>query len=102
LKGYGGNLTNYCLYKVVVTDHGEWRRKRGKNSILFENSWENLEKYKEKNRVNDTKGFRLQNPLDSKCFERRNLGIEWGESGDNNKQGGRGGNPWLVNNWSLD
>jgi hypothetical protein len=29
-----------------------------------------------KKRVNDTKGFRQQNPLDSKCFERRNLGIE--------------------------
>jgi hypothetical protein len=30
------------------------------------------------------------------------LEMEWGESGGNNKQGRRGGNPWLVSNWSLD
>jgi hypothetical protein len=36
-----------------------------------------LEKNKEKKeRVSDTKGFRQQNPLDLKCFERNNLGIE--------------------------
>ena len=73
-----------CIRLLWPTMENEEGRE-GKKSILFENSWENLEKYKEKNRVNDTKGFRLQNPLDSKCFERRNLGIEWGESGDNNK-----------------
>ena len=62
---------------------------------MFENSWE---KQGKKKRVSDTKGFRQQSPLDLKCFERRNLGIEWGESGGNNKQGRRGGNPWLVSN----
>jgi hypothetical protein len=30
------------------------------------------------------------------------LEMEWDESGGNNKQGGRGGNPWLVSNWNLD
>ena len=64
--------------------------------------WKFLRKTKKKKRVSDTKGFRQQNHLDLKCFERRNLEMEWGESGGNNKQGRRGGNLWLVSNWNLD
>jgi len=44
-----------------------------------------LEKNKKKKSVSDAKGFRQQNPLDLKYFERKNLGIEWRESGGNNK-----------------
>ena len=64
--------------------------------------WKFLRKTRKKKRVSDTKGFRQQNHLDLKCFERRNLEMEWGESGGNNKQGRRGGNLWLVSNWNLD
>jgi len=64
--------------------------------------WKFLRKTRKKNRVSDTKGFRQQNHLDLKCFETRNLEMERGESGGNNKQGISDENPWLVSNWSLD
>jgi len=41
LKGYSGDLTNFCLYKTCCGQ--PWRiekKKKWKNSILFENSWE--------------------------------------------------------------
>jgi hypothetical protein len=52
-----------------------------------------LRKTRKKNRVSDTKGFRQQNHLDLKCFETRNLKMERGESGGNNKQGISDENP---------